>query len=269
MLLYLFSRSKFKTLRIRMIVHSLRGALQANKLAYFWLPAATVQKLPTLSPSVFVLLLGVAQLASLKDAREFEIDAQTLRTLCGFDYKTLRKAVTEAHDRHVYVGFTDTTSRTVQVMLIDPATGKSIAVTEEEQRARAREEYEKRMRDSVEKNGKYSPVNLLAWAMWTLGDFQPHNAHGEFVTRCVLCRKPHDWKQTLSVNPFKGTHGVYRCFECGSHGGLLQLVRERVPGGFTEALRKLGKIQYEEPALTQEAARQLKGYTADGRYREA
>jgi hypothetical protein len=246
---------------------SLRGALVADGLPYFWLPTMAIENLPQLSGSVFSLLVAVARLASMNN-RDFEVEAAKLRFLCGLDFKTFKSAVTETQEDWVQIGFTDSTSRTVGVILLDPATGVSLEMSEAERQEREEAARAKRYKENREKNGKHSPLQLLAWALWALGDLQAHGGHGEFVTFCPNCRNTKKNRPGLHVNVFKGTHGVYRCFECGNGGKLLTLIREHF-ADFKIAVAKLYGIDAEHPELVQKAAQMLRHFDDDGKYRAA
>jgi hypothetical protein len=247
---------------------SLRGALQRDGLVYFWLPSEAVAKLSGLSPSVFAVLLAVARLASLH-GRQFEVEAAKLRFMCGLDHEAFTKAVSGTEERWVLIAFTDATHREIGVILLDPATGESLEISEQERKEREQEEREKRFKDNRARNGKYSPVQLLAWALWAFGaDLQGHGGSGEFITFCPVCHNIKKNRPGLRINLFKGTHGVYRCFECGTGGNLLTLIRQHV-GDFMTVIAKLAAIEHENPELVQQAAGMLKNYDADGRYRAA
>ena len=246
---------------------SLRGALVRDGLRYFWIPTEAVKRLPELPKRVFAVLLGVARLAALQ-GKSFEVESEVLRYLCGLEYKTFKLAVGEAEERWVQVGFTDTTHRGVSVVLLDPATGESLEISEQERQEREREEREKRFKDNRERNGKYSPVQLLAWALWAFGDLQQHGGNGECVTFCTVCHNTRKNRPGMFVNVFKGTHGLYRCFECGAGGNLLRLIRENV-GGFNTAIAKLTAIESEHPGLIERATAMLRNFDIEGRYRAA
>lgn len=246
---------------------SLRGALVRDGLRYFWIPTDAVKRLPQLSKRVFTVLLGVARLAALQ-GRNFLVESEVLRYLCGLDYKTFSRAVDEAEEKWVQVGFADTTHRQVNVILLDPATGDSLEISEQERQEREREERERRFKDNRARNGKYSPVQLLAWALWAFGDLRLHSGDGECVTFCTTCHNARKNRPGMFVNVFKGTHGVYRCFECGTGGNLLTLIRQNV-GGFNTAMAKLTAIEHEHPELVQRAMGMLKNYDNHGAYKAA
>jgi hypothetical protein len=191
-----------------------------------------------------------------------------MRFLCGLDHEAFSRAVGEAEERWVQVGFTDTTHRQVSVILLDPATGDSLEISELERQERECEDREKRFKDNRERNGRYSPVHLLAWALWAFGDLRQHGGSGECVAFCTTCHNVRKNRPGMFVNVFKGTHGVYRCFECGTGGNLLTLIRQHM-GGFNTAIAKLTSIESEHPELVQQAAHMLTNYDTDGRYRAA
>jgi hypothetical protein len=247
---------------------NLRGALHRAGLVYFWMPTHTIKGLSELSNRVFSLLLGVARLAALQ-GRRFEVESDVLRYLCGLDYKTFNSAVGEAEEPWVLITFTDATHKALGVILLDPATGESLEISEQERKEREQEEREQRFKDNRARNGKYSPVQLLSWAMWAFGDdLQAHGGSGEFITFCPVCHNTKKNRPGLRINVFKGTHGLHRCFECGTGGNLLRLIREHV-GDFMTVIAKLAAIEHEHPELVQQAAGMLKNYDADGRYKAA
>jgi hypothetical protein len=83
-----------------------------------------------------------------------------------------------------------------------------------------------------------------------------------------VCHNTKKNRPGLRINVFKGTHGLHRCFECGTGGNLLRLIREHV-GDFMTVIAKLAAIEHEHPELVQQAAGMLKNYDADGRYKAA
>lgn len=244
----------------------LRTALHRNKIGYFYFPLSTSEKLPTMRGSAFALLVAIARMANLH-GRNFQLKAAELRELAGLDPKTFKTAVEETQENWVQCGFTDTTKRTVEVFILDPATGKSLDILEAEIQAQEDAERAERFRQNRAKNGKHSPVHLLAWFLWATQMNLHHAAGGELRGTCPICHNQRSMKPAFQVNFFKGTHGVFRCFECRYSGKVLDLIVDRV--GLTAALLKLEMVHMEQPAEMLKAAEMLKGYGADGRYKAA
>jgi hypothetical protein len=232
---------------------SLRGALQRDKLAYFWMPTEVITRMPQLSRRVFVLLMAIARLASLR-GREFVIESEHLRFLAGLDYKTFSKAMSETEERWMHADFADAGNRSVAVTLLDVETGQTLDIAEELRKEELRQERERKYKEGHERDGRYSPAQLLAFAMAAFPNLQQHGAYGEFVTRCPKCHNAKKNKPGLHINPNKGVLGVYRCVECGDGGSLFRLVCDQF-GGFNQANAMLAGIKFDRPELFAAAER--------------
>src|SRR5258708_14016126 len=90
-----------------------------------------------------------------------------------------------------------------------------------------------------------------------------HAAVEELRGTCPICHNQRSMKPAFHVNFFKGTHGVFRCFECRYSGKVLDLIVDRV--GLTAALLKLEMVHIEQPAEMAKAREMLTGYGNDGR----
>jgi hypothetical protein len=242
----------------------LRRALKIRNYPYFWLPTVAVKQLPTVKSSSFALFVAVARQASLR-GRTFEIPTAELEKFSGLeDRRTLKAAMTEIHQRWVFMGFTDSSSKTVHVNLIDPANGSFIGTEELERELKEQAERHQRFKEHKAKNRKHTPVQILAWAMWNFSSELKPSTIGEFKTFCPSCHNRSTHKPNLSINPFKAQHGVYCCGDCGVGGNLLDLIAQRV--GLVEALTMLQGIERAVPRLVQKAEQMLKGTDADGKY---
>ncbi len=244
----------------------LRTALHRNKIGYFYFPLATYEKLPIMRGSTCALLVAVARMANL-NGRNFQLQAAELRDLAGLDQKTFKTEVEETKENWVEFGFTDGSRKIVEVFILDPATGKSLDVLDAEIEAQENAERAERFRQNRAKNGRHSPVNLLAWFLWAAQLDLHHAAGGELRGTCPISHNLRTMKPAFHVNFFKGTHGVFRCFECRYSGKVLDLIVERV--GLTAALLKLEMVHIEQPAEMAKAAETLNGYGPDGRYKAA
>jgi len=232
---------------------SLRGALQRDKLAYFWMPSDVINRMPQLSRRVFLLLMAIARLASLR-GREFVIESEHLRFLAGLDYKTFSKAISETEERWLHADFADAANRSVVVTLLDAETGQTLEIAEELRKEEMRQERERKYREGHERDGRYSPAQLLAFAMAAFPKLEQKGAHGEFVTRCPKCHNAKKNRPGLHINPNKGVLGVYHCFECGDGGSLFRLVCDHF-GGFHEATAMLAGVKFDQPELFATAER--------------
>jgi hypothetical protein len=235
----------------------LRTALHRNKIGYFYFPLATYEKLPTMRGSTFSLLVAIARMANL-NGRSFQLKAAELRDLAGLDQKTFKTEVEATRENWVQFGFTDSGNKVVEVFILDPATGKSLDMLEAEIEAQENAERAERFRQNRAKNGKHSPVNLLAWFLWAAQMNLHHAAGEELRGTCPNCHNQRSMKPAFHVNFFKGTHGVFRCFECRYSGKVLDLIVDRV--GLTAALLKLEMVHIEQPGEMAKAAEMFKGY---------
>ena len=261
---------------------SFRSALYHNGFGYFNVPKFSLRPLPDFGATALVLFCAAARCANTTESnlrqfntrqlvegrysgRDFEIPSVELRKMTGLDPKTFKKAMGRIHNQLLYIGFTDASSRTVQIMLIDPDTKISLDLME--QRQREADEADRRKYRS--ENRKHAAAQLLAWVMWAFKDCAPRVAgRGEFCFWCPECHNrktrkgKRELKQRFSVNPFKGASGLYRCYDCSASGSVKALVISRV--GIFDALVKLAGIEreshYYEPA--QEL---VKGYDEEGR----
>jgi hypothetical protein len=244
----------------------LRTALHRSKIGYFYFPLATYEKLPTMRGSTFALLVAVARMANL-NGRSFQLKSAELRDLAGLDQKTFKTEVEATRENWVQFGFTDGGNKIVEVFILDPATGKSLDILEAEIEAQENAERAELFRQNRAKNGKHSPVNLLAWFLWATQMNMHHAAGGELRGTCPVCHNHKTMKPAFHVNFFKGTHGVFRCFECRYSGKVLDAIVDRV--GMIAALLKLEMVHIEQPAEMAKATELLRGYGADGRYMAA
>jgi hypothetical protein len=245
----------------------LRTALHRNRDSYFYFPSETLDRLDKIEGATFSILLAIAFLARLH-GREFEVKAAELRDLAGVDTKTLNASVEATRENWAFFGFTDTTRRTVQVIILDPASGKSLDVLEAEAWAQEEAERQLRYQRNREKNGKHTPIYLLAWVMWALQIEFEHAAGGELKAVCPKCRNQRTCRKNFQLNVFKGPHGVFRCRDCMNGGSGMTLVTGQGVS-LTEAMLKLEVIARQEPACVARATELLKDYGADGRYKAA
>src|SRR6266404_292784 len=120
-----------------------RSALYQNGLGYFNVATFGLRALPEFGTKCLVLFVAAARCANTTEAnlrlfntrqlvegkyssRDFEVPAVELRSMTGQDPKTFKGAISRIHGELLHIAFTDTTSRTVQVILIDPVSKQSL-----------------------------------------------------------------------------------------------------------------------------------------------
>jgi hypothetical protein len=196
---------------------------------------------------------------NLEGVRDAELLATRLRTMSGLSRGTFKKAIKELHEDWLYIGFSDTTSKTVHVILIDPHSKRSLDLFEDRQKEADKTEQNKKLA-----NRKHTTTQLLAWAMWIFNNPAPQSRKGEFLFWCPDCRNTRTSKARrvakprLSVNLHKGNYGLYHCYDCGTGGGLLAMATKR-RGNIFEVMTMLYGIEFEEPTLFAAAQRLLDG----------
>jgi hypothetical protein len=263
-----------------------RSALYHRSLGYFNVPIFALRALPEFGARAIVLFVAMARCANTTEAklrrfntrqlvegayssRDFEMPAMELRTMTGLDPKTFKNVMTRIHGQLLHVGFTTSTSRTVQVILIDPVSKDSLDLLLNRQREADEAAQRKRWAENRGQNRKHTAAQLLAWAMWFFKDASPQPASGsDFMFWCPVCHNKktrkgkNSQKQRFGVNPFKGAHGLCYCQDCGHGGSVWKLVTSSI--GLFEAGQKLARIEDEEPKYFQSAQELVRGFTEDG-----
>jgi hypothetical protein len=258
-----------------------RSALYHSGFGYFNVAEFSLRGLPEFGAGALALFVAAARCANTTESnlrqfntrqlvdgrysgRDFEMPALELRRMAGLDRKTFKKMIARIHNQLLHIGFTDATSRTVQVILIDPGT-KTFLDTMQDRQQEADEEARKKYRSE---NRKHTAAQLLAWVMWSFKDCAPRSASGgEFCFWCPKCHNTktrkgkREQKQRLSVNPFKGASGLYRCYDCMTGGTVKALVTGRM--GIFEAHVKLAGIK-EDSQYYRPAQELLKNYNEEG-----
>ncbi len=245
----------------------LRTALYRRKDSYFYFPDETLDRLSKLEGSTFSILMAVAFLARLH-GREFEVKAAELRELAGVDTRTLNTTIEETRETWAFFGFTNSTKRVVQVIILDPITGKSLDTLDEETKAQEKAERQQRYDRNRERYGKHASAFVLAWVMWAFKNEFQHAVGGELKTTCPKCRNERTNRKNFQLNVFKGPHGVFRCSDCSYGGSGMTLVMDQGIS-LTQAMLKLEVIERQEPACVARAKELLKGYDAEGKYKAA
>jgi hypothetical protein len=156
----------------------------------------------------------------------------------------------------------------VQVIILDPITGKSLDVLDAETKAQEEAERQLRYQRNREKNGKHASAFLLAWVMWAFKNEFDHGSGGELRTTCPKCRNERTHRKNFQLNVFKGPHGVFRCSDCFYGGSGMTLVMDQGIS-LTQAMLKLEVIERQEPACVARAKELLKGYDNEGQRQAA
>jgi DNA-binding MarR family transcriptional regulator len=236
---------------------SLRSTLRHLGIGYLNVPLFAIQQISKSPTSSFALFVAVCRYLSILGERDGQLEASILRAMSGLDRRTFKKAIEALNGRWLDIAFSD--SRTVGVILVNPwtqATLESFART-------LKDEDDAAVQRSIHAQRVNTPEQLLAFAMWLIGDTNPkHSSGADFYFRCPECRNGKTHKPKFAFNPFRGTHGLFCCYDCGVGGGLKRLAVEKV--GLFGALSKLAGIERSEPLLVEAATKMLKGYTESG-----
>lgn len=243
---------------------SLRSVLRHAGLGYFNTPIDVLRQMSQKSSAALALFMAADRCVNLARQRDIEIRSAELRAMSGQDPKTFKRSIEEIHERWLIIGFTDTTSRTTFISLIDPESGTLLDAFEMEQQAIDEEAREKRYAEAME-NREHTAADILAWAMWALNNPNPkHGTGGNFMFTCPECKNRKSHKPKFAVSPFKGYYGAHYCFDCRESGSLNTLLAKH--RGLLESLKKLASIRHDNAELYATAEQLVRGRNEKGDY---